>query len=206
MSKRVGRKSLFLKSDQTLILASTSAYRRALLSRLGLAFEVAAPHVDETPLALEHPREMTVRLARAKARAIAENRVDAWVIGSDQAAACGARLLGKPGNSDRCIEQLQLCSGNRVEFFTAVSVMNPSRGFARHGLNRTRVTFRHLSGREISRYVEREAPFDCAGGFKCEGLGISLFESIDSDDPTALIGLPLIELCRLLRHAGFDLP
>jgi septum formation protein len=201
---------LFLKSPPSLILASTSAYRRQLLDRLRLPFSCVAPAVEETRLAAERPHDLAVRLARAKAAAVARLRPDSWVIGSDQVAvrvdaALGELILGKPGNEARCIEQLRGCSAQTVSFITAVAVLRhdvPAFEF----IDTTQVVFRPLDDATIARYVASEAPFDCAGGFKSEGLGISLCESIDSTDPTALIGLPLIRLSSVLRSAGFELP
>ena len=188
-----------------LILASTSRYRRALLERLNLPFRCVAPQVEETQHAGESVESMVARLARDKAMAVSRLHPDALVIGADQAASLGGRALGKPGERDRAIEQLLHCAGQRVVFHTAVCLHGPD-GIERGALDTTVVRFRQLSEAEICRYVDAESPLDCAGSFKCEGLGISLFEGIDSEDPTALVGLPLIALCRLLREAGFALP
>lgn len=187
-----------------LILASTSPYRRALLERLGLAFDVARPELDETPLPGERPSDTARRLARAKARAIASQCPGAWVIGSDQVAALGDRALGKPGTSARAMAQLTAMSGERVEFHTAACLMQGETCL--EAMDTTTVIFRELRADEIARYVDAEQPLDCAGSFKCEGLGICLFETIESRDPTALVGLPLIALSRMLRQAGFALP
>lgn len=189
-----------------LILASTSAYRRELLGRLRLPFDVARPDVDETPRAGEAPRELAMRLAQAKASAVALLQADdAWALGSDQVAELDGQPLGKPGGRDAAIRQLQAMRGHVVRFHTALCLAHPDgRSFA--GLDRTEVHFRRLDDAEIERYVDAEQPFDCAGSFKCEGLGITLFERIDNHDPTALIGLPLIATCHLLRKAGFNLP
>jgi septum formation protein len=197
---------LFLKSEQPLILASTSAYRRELLGRLGLSFGVQAPDVDESPVPGEHPRALAARLALAKARTVSLRAPQAWVIGSDQIAVRDDAILGKPLRRERCIEQLSASSGRRVQFLTAVALVQsePRREF--QFVDTTWVSFRTLDASSIARYVEREQPFDCAGGFKCEGLGISLFDSIETVDPTALIGLPLIALSRLLREAGYQVP
>jgi septum formation protein len=189
----------------TLILASTSVYRRALLERLGLPFATARPDVDETPLAGETPEALAVRLARAKAEAVAAHAGDAWTIGSDQVAELDGRPLGKPGTADRAIAQLQAMSGREVRFLTALCLAGPD-GRRLAALDVTTVRFRTLENDEIARYVERERPLDCAGSFKCEGLGIALFEAIDNRDPTALVGLPLIATARLLREAGFAVP
>lgn len=188
-----------------LILASTSPYRRELLSRLRLPFDTARPDVDETPLPGEAPDALALRLARAKATAAAAAHPEAWVIGSDQVAAFDGRRLGKPGSRDNAIAQLWEMSGREVAFLTAVALARGD-GPPRVHLDTTRVRFRRLDGDEIARYVDTEQPFDCAGSFKSEGLGIALFEAIDSSDPTALVGLPLIALARMLREAGFALP
>jgi len=189
-----------------LILASTSVYRRELLGRLRLPFDVARPDVDETPQANESPRDLAIRLARDKACAVASLQSDdAWVLGSDQVAELDRQPLGKPGGRDSAIAQLQAMRGHRVRFHTALCLAHPDgRNFGEIDL--TQVHFRTLDDAEIGRYVDAEQPFDCAGSFKCEGLGITLFERIDNQDPTALVGLPLIAACRLLRQAGFALP
>mgnify|MGYP000992429989 CR=1 FL=1 len=197
---------MFLKSESDLILASTSTYRRDLLARLGIRFEPASPGLDETAQPGESPRRLVGRLARAKAEAVGLHRPDAWVIGSDQAAACGGQILGKPLTRTRCIQQLRACSGRRVRFLTAVALLQVRSGRCYAALDVTTVHFRRLDPASIRRYVDREHPLDCAGGFKSEGLGITLFKSIESTDPTALIGLPLIALSQLLRRAGFTLP
>ena len=187
-----------------LILASTSVYRRELLARLRVHFETARPETDETPLPGEAPRALAQRLATAKATAIAGREPDARVIGSDQVAELDGRPLGKPGNREAAIAQLGAMSGRTVLFRTALSVCCGGRCL--EALDTTTVTFRPLGVAEITRYVDLEQPYDCAGSFKCEGLGISLFEAIESRDPTALIGLPLIQTARLLREAGFAVP
>lgn len=188
-----------------LVLASTSPYRRELLARLGLAFEVARPEVDETPRPGETPPDLAHRLATAKAGAVAAASTDAWVLGSDQVAELDGRPLGKAGGRAAAIGQLQSMSGREVVFHTAVCLTRAG-GAAWSGADRTRVRFRTLPDAEIVRYVDAEQPWDCAGSFKCEGLGIALFESIGSEDPTALVGLPLIATARLLRRAGFLVP
>ena len=189
-----------------LILASTSRYRRELLARLGLPFESARPDTDETALPDEAPEALARRLAQAKAHAIASLHPQAWVIGSDQVAECDGLLLGKPGTRDAALTQLRAASGREVVFHTAVCVMRAADDICWLASDRTHVQFRDLHDDELARYVDAEQPFDCAGSFKSEGLGISLFERIRSDDPTALIGLPLIALCGLLRKTGFVLP
>lgn len=187
-----------------LVLASTSPYRRELLARLRLPFEVARPEVDEAPLAGESPAALVERLALAKARAVAARQPEAWVIGSDQAAELDGAPLGKPGGREAAIAQLAAMSGHAVAFRTAVAVVHGGQAFA--ALDTTLVRFRTLSAGEIARYVDAEQPFDCAGSFKSEGLGIALFAAIESRDPTALVGLPLIATADLLRQAGFPLP
>jgi septum formation protein len=189
-----------------LVLASTSPYRRQLLERLGVRFTVAAPDVDETPLPGETPIDLANRLARAKAEVIARRHPSSVVIGSDQVALFGRDVIGKPGNPEKCIEQLKLLSGQRLAFQTAVNVIHSDTGSNESHLDITTVQFRKLTADEIERYVARERPVNCAGGFKAEALGITLFERIDSQDPTALIGLPLIWLSGALRRVGFALP
>jgi septum formation protein len=202
---------LFLKSPPPLILASTSRYRRELLERLGLSFSCVAPGIVETALPGEPPASLAARLAKEKAAAVAHLHPSAWVIGSDQVAARVDKskaelILGKPGTEARCMEQLRQCSGCTVLFITAVSVMRLESEASFEFCDVTRVVFRVLDQASIERYVAREKPLDCAGGFKSEGLGISLCESIDNADPSALIGLPLIRLSAVLRSAGFELP
>ncbi len=196
-----------MPSTPAVILASTSRYRRELLGRLALAFTAVAPGVAETARAGEPPRERALRLALEKARAVAEQHPDALVIGSDQvAAAADGTVLDKPGDAARARAQLAHLSGGTARFYTACAVIGKSRGLSHLHLDTTAVTFRPLSAAEIARYVEREAPFDCAGGFKAEALGVTLFERLESEDPTALIGLPLIWLAGALRSAGLELP
>jgi septum formation protein len=192
-------------------LASTSRYRKELLGRLGLAFSCFAPGTDEAAQPAEAPLALVARLARAKAAAVASQQPHAWVIGSDQIAARTDQkgtesMLGKPGTETRCIEQLQSCSGRTLVFLTAVALMRQESGTLFEFIDTTRVTFRVLDQATIERYVAKERPLDCAGGFKSEGLGITLCESIDSAYPSALIGLPLIRLSAALRAAGFELP
>ena len=189
-----------------LILASTSPYRRELLERLGLPFTVEAPDVDEAHLGGEPPTERALRLAAAKAEAVAVRHPGAVVIGSDQVAAAGHRVLDKPGNATTCRAQLATLSGIDARFYTGCAVIGPAGSIRMLHLDTTTVFFRTLAEKEIERYVDREKPFDCAGGFKAEALGITLFESIESKDPTGLIGLPLIWLAGALRRAGYSLP
>ena len=189
-----------------LILASTSPYRRELLSRLGVPFDVAAPGTDETRHPGEDPKAMVARLAREKAAAVAAKAGDALVIGSDQCAVLGGVVLGKPGSYDKAVSQIAAASGHSVRFLTAVCLHDAASGQIREALDETVVKFRKLQDAEIRRYVDREQPLDCAGSFKSEGLGITLFERIENRDPTALMGLPLIALAGLLRDAGVALP
>ena len=193
-------------TSRPLILGSTSRYRRELLQRLGLPFDVAAPDVDETPLPHEAPAALAQRLALAKARAVAARHPQAIVIGSDQVADLHGEPLGKPGDHARAVAQLQRMRGHTVVFQTALSVVCEDSGFCASDLAAVRVRFRALSNAEIERYLVREQPYDCAGSAKSEGLGIALLEAIDSDDPTALVGLPLIRTCQLLRAAGLTVP
>ena len=188
----------------TLILASTSRYRAELLARLGLPFEAVAPEVDETPLPGEPPRLRAIRLATAKASAVAGRHPGRWVIGSDQVADLAGEILDKPGDAGRCRAQLAAQSGRAVEFHTAVTLVREQPHCAFEHVDRTIVQFRRLANDEIARYVERDRPFDCAGGFRSEGLGTVLFESVETRDPTALVGLPLIWLTGALRSAGLD--
>jgi septum formation protein len=188
-----------------LILASTSPYRRELLERLRHPFTVAPSQVDETPLPGEAPSVLALRLARAKAAAVAKEHPEAVVIGSDQVADLAGLALGKPGNHERATKQLAAMSGQSVVFHTAVSVVCLANGFAQTELAQVRVQFRTLSAKRIEAYLLAEQPYDCAGSAKSEGLGIALLERIDNDDPTALIGLPLIRTCQLLEAAGLQL-
>lgn len=189
-----------------LVLASTSPYRLELLRRLGLPFEVSRPEVDETPLFNESPMAQAQRLAEAKARSVGARMRTAWVIGSDQVAELGGQVMGKPGSFERAADQLAAASGRRVEFHTAVTLHRHSDGRSLRICDLTAVQFRRLTSAEIERYLHAEQPYDCAGSFKVEGLGVSLFESVESSDPTALIGLPLIALSGALRQVGFTLP
>ena len=188
------------------MLASTLCYQRELLARLALPFETAAPDVDETPRAGEAPRELALRLALEKAQAVAARKPQAIVIGSDQVADLHGQPLGKPGTHERAAAQLARMSGQTVLFHTAVAVVQASRGFAQSSLATVTVRFRTLDAATIERYLLAEQPYDCAGSAKSEGLGIALLQAIESDDPTALIGLPLIRTAQLLRAAGLTLP
>ena len=189
-----------------LVLASTSRYRKELLGRLRLPFEVASPDVDETPRPGETPPALANRLAVAKAQDVANRQAgDGWTLGSDQVAELDGLPIGKPGGRDAAIAQLQAMSGRVVRFHTAICLAHPDgRTFAECDL--TEVHVRALEDAEIARYVDAEQPYDCAGSFKSEGLGITLFDAVDNGDPSALVGLPLVATCRLLRRAGFVLP
>ena len=188
-----------------LILASTSSYRRELLARLRLPFDIVRPDTDETALPGEAPLALAQRLAEAKATAVAALHPAAWVIGSDQVAELDGQTLGKPGGREAAIAQLAAMSGRAVRFRTGVCLSRAGTA-SRGALDTTTVRFRALDADEIARYVDAEQPYDCAGSFKSEGLGIVLFKAIESRDPTALIGLPMIATARLLRDAGFGLP
>lgn len=187
---------------RALVLGSTSVYRRELLDRLRLQFTTEAPHVDETPRPGETPEQIARRLAAAKAEAVAQRHRAAIVIGSDQVADLDGEPLGKPGNHANAVAQLRRMSGRTVIFHTAVSVVCQETGFAQHDLAPVRVRFHALDDAEIEAYLQAEKPYDCAGSARSEGLGIALLDAIESDDPTALVGLPLIRTCRMLRAAG----
>jgi septum formation protein len=191
--------------NRSVILGSTSVYRRELLSRLRIPFEVQAPDVDEAALRGESPLQLAQRLALAKAHAVAQKFPDAVVIGSDQVADLDGLALGKPGNFDRATVQLRQMRGKTVVFQTAIAVVCHATGFVAQDCASVNVVFRDLSDAEISAYLLAETPYDCAGSAKSEGLGIALLSSIDSDDPTALVGLPLIRTCNMLRAAGVKL-
>ena len=188
----------------TLILASTSRYRRELLARLHLPFEVEAPGVDETARPRETPAALAERLSREKAAAVAARHPAAVVIGSDQVCDLEGEALGKPGTHERAVQQLRRLSGRRAVFHTSVCVQRRDTGYERHEAAPVVVRFRPLREDEIEHYLRTEQPYDCAGSAKCETLGIALLEAIESDDPTALVGLPLIRTTRLLREAGLD--
>jgi len=193
-------------NHKQLILASGSAYRRDLLQRLGLVFECWAPDVDETAPADEAPRDTAMRLARAKAGAAAMRYPQAWIIGSDQVAEDAGRPIGKPGTVEAARRQLRSMRGREIQFHTALCVATPGGERLHKELVTTEVVFRTLSDQEIDRYLEKESALDCAGSAKSEGLGIALLDRLTGDDPTALIGLPLIVLSAILRAEGFHLP
>jgi septum formation protein len=185
-----------------LILASGSSYRKDLLNRIRIKFESISPAINEASLDGENPGDLALRLARAKAKKIAQLNPAAIVIGSDQVAALGKQLLGKPGDHDTAIRQLSMCSGKAVIFHTAVCVLNEEANFEDTHVDITTVNFRELSSAEIEAYVSTDKPWDCAGSFKAEGLGTALFESIENQDPSAIIGLPMIWLSASLGRAG----
>jgi septum formation protein len=187
-----------------LVLASTSRYRRELLERLRIPFTVESPGVDETTLAGEAPAATALRLAEAKATAVATRRPAGLVIGSDQVADCDGVAISKPGDHANAVRQLTALSGRSIVFHTAVALVDAASGRAQRALVDVTSTFRTLSASDIERYLARERPYDCAGAVRSEGLGIALFERIVSDDPTALIGLPLIAVARMLRAEGVD--
>ena len=187
-----------------LVLASTSTYRAMLLARLGVPFSTVAPGTDERPRDAEAPAALAVRLARAKAAAVARSHPNAWVLGSDQVAVRDGIVLGKPLDAPRCEAQLRDSSGRQVQFFTAACLLRDSDDRVLQHVDETRVLFRTLDADCIRHYVSRERPLDCAGGFKSEGLGIALLQRIDSQDPTALVGLPLIWVAQALREVGLD--
>jgi septum formation protein len=185
-----------------LVLASTSRYRRALLAQLGLPFETAAPDTDETPLPGETPSATALRLAAAKARSVADRHPGALIVGSDQVADCAGRPIGKPGSHERAVEQLRALSGRTVVFHTGLALLDAASGHCDTAMVDVRSRFRVLAPTEIEDYLRRDQPYDCAASVKSDALGIALFERIDSDDPSALVGLPLIRLTGMLRAAG----
>lgn len=191
-----------LFDGRRLILASTSPFRRELLTRLGLPFATRSPEVDETRLSGEDAPRLVARLAEWKARRVAEQEPNALVIGSDQAAVLEGEIIGKPGNHQRAVEQLQRVSGCVVAFYTGLCLLDSASGFRQVAVEPFHVAFRTLTGEMIEHYLQREQPYQCAGSFKSEGLGIALFERLEGDDPTGLIGLPLIRLTRMLEAAG----
>ena len=191
--------------QRKIILGSTSRYRRELLERLRVPFDTERPNVDETPLPVEAPATLARRLALAKAREVSQRFPEAVVIGSDQVADLGGEPLGKPGTHDRAIAQLRRMRGQTVVFQTAVAVVCAATGFEQLDLAAVNVVFRDLDDQEIERYLRAEEPYDCAGSAKSEGLGIALLSRIDNDDPSALVGLPLIRTCHMLRAAGVSI-
>ena len=192
-------------APRCLILASSSRYRQELLAKLGLPFAAAAPAIDESARPGETPTALSRRLAEEKARALAERFPAHLIIGSDQVAMLDGVQFGKPGNAERTASQLRAASGKTVEFFTSVCVLDSAKGLARTDIDQTLAHFRTLTDAQIEGYVEKERPFDCAGGFKSEGLGIALLERLETADPNALVGLPLIRLVGLLEKFGVDI-
>jgi septum formation protein len=195
-----------MAQPRRLVLASTSPYRKELLARLALEFAVAAPHVDERPLGGEAPAETALRLATLKAQAVRAAHRDALIIGCDQVATLGARALGKPGDHARAVEQLRALSGKSADFHTALALLDAASGRMQSAVVPCRVHFRQLDEARIERYLRREQPYDCAGSAKAEGLGIALIARIETEDPTSLIGLPLIALTAMLERAGLPVP
>jgi septum formation protein len=191
-----------MDQPRDLVLASTSRYRQALLARLGLPFVAVDPRVDESPLPGERPADTALRLSVLKARAVAPRHSRALIVGSDQVASCDGERLGKPGNRENALRQLSALSGRSASFYTALAVLDARDGTVRSRVVPCRVSFRTLSRATIERYLEREQPYDCAGSAKSEGLGIALIERIETEDPTSLVGLPLIALTELLADAG----
>ncbi|WCH20864.1 Maf family protein [Aeromonas salmonicida] len=189
-----------------LILASTSRYRKTLLEKLGLPFECAAPEVDESPLPDESAEALVARLALAKASSIADRRDQGLIIGSDQVCVCDGRILGKPGTVEKAVAQLMAARGRSITFYTGLCVLDAASGKAEQLVEPFTVHFRTLDEAALRRYVEAELPLDCAGSFKCEGMGIVLFKGLEGRDPNALIGLPLIGLIELLERHGLALP
>ena len=204
----ISKPNIEKKTSCRLILGSSSAYRRALLERLGIPFSIISPDIDETPLENEHPTATARRLAREKAQAVAtqlrSDQIDSLIIGSDQVAVVGDQVYGKPGSYEKAIEQLQMLSGQTVVFETALCLYDARNGHVQEEVISTEVEFRDLSLEEIKAYLQREPAYDCAGSAKSEALGIALLDRLSGDDPTALVGLPLIALCRMLRHAGLN--
>ena len=187
-----------------IVLASSSPYRQELLSRLGLPFDSVSPDVDESPMPDESPRTLVARLARLKARAVASLRPRALIVGSDQVAVLEDRIMGKPGDHDANVRQLRLAGGRSVRFLTGVALLNSASGAMQCDVVEYRVHFRSLDEAQAEAYVRAEKPYDCAGGFRAEGLGIALFQRMEGEDPTALIGLPLIALVSMLKREGVD--
>ena len=191
-------------SHAQIVLASTSPFRKELLSKLGLPFETANPATDESVITGETPEETALRLSEAKARAVASTFPDALIIGSDQVACLDGQIFGKPGTHDKAVKQLQAMRGRTINFFTGLCLFNAKTGQAQVCGVPTLVTFRNLGDEEIENYLRKEQPYNCAGSAKSEGLGIAVIEKMQGDDPNALVGLPLIALCRLLRNEGIN--
>ncbi len=189
-----------------LILASTSPFRREILQKLGLPFDATAPHTDETMLDGESPEDLVSRLAQSKARAVADDWPDALIIGSDQVACVDGEILGKPGNRQNAVKQLLQAAGKTVTFYTGLCLLNSGNQQVQTSCELFRVHFRQLNELQIGRYLDHEQPFNCAGSFKSEGMGITLFSKLEGDDPNTLIGLPLIRLVEMLGNEGVELP
>ncbi len=189
----------------SILLASSSPYRRQLLEKLGLSFGCESPNIDESPLLSETPLQLVERLSTQKAKALATDYNNHLIIGSDQVATLGQQVIGKPGNHEAAVMQLQSCSGKVVNFYTGLSLLNSGTGRLQYQCSRYEVHFRTLTESQIEHYLRREQPYDCAGSFKSEGLGIALFSAIRGDDPNSLIGLPLIALTEMLYNEGIDL-
>jgi MAF protein len=188
-----------------LILASSSPYRRELLSRLGIEFQTFSPSIDESRLTDETAEELVVRLSIEKAKAVAQSHQDALIIGSDQVATVSGKILGKPGSHEKAVDQLMNASGQRVTFFTGLTLYNSKTGIGQSCCVPFHVQFRNLRQSEVENYLKKEKPYNCAGSFKSEGLGICLFERMEGEDPNALVGLPLIQLISMLRKAGVEI-
>ncbi len=192
-------------ATRTLVLGSTSPFRRELLNRLGIAFETASPEIDETPVPGEAPEVLVTRLAKLKAEAVRKSWPNALIIGSDQVATIDGEILGKPGSHERAVEQLSKAAGKRVTFSTGLCLLNSRTGNTQVCCEPFHVYFRQLEQQAIEHYLQREQPYNCAGSFKSEGLGITLFEKMEGDDPNSLIGLPLIRLVDMLANEGWDI-
>lgn len=203
---RIHRSSLKIRYPMTIVLASTSPFRKEILSKLAIPFETANPETDETRLPDERPEDLVKRLAESKARAVSGQHPEALIIGSDQVACVDNQVLGKPGDRQKAIQQLLQTSGKTVTFFTGLCLYNSATGEAQVVCEPFKVHFRTLNDAQIARYLDKEQPFNCAGSFKSEGLGITLFRRLEGDDPNALIGLPLIRLVQMLEREGFELP
>lgn len=194
------------KAAPKLVLGSSSPFRRELLERLGIPFVTESPEINEEALPNETPEDLVLRLAEEKARAAGQNHPDSLVIGSDQVACLDGQILGKPGNRENAITQLQQAAGKRLTFYTGLCLFNTATNEEQIACESFHVHFRHLSHEQIERYVDLEQPYNCAGSFKSEGLGIALFDRLEGDDPNALIGLPLIRLIDMLAEEGIEIP
>jgi MAF protein len=193
-------------TSPTVVLGSTSLFRKELLSRLGIPFSTASPNVDETALEGESPQDLVTRLSLAKAQAVAGNHPESLIIGSDQVACNQGKILGKPGNRENALQQLSEASGKRISFYTGLCLLNAESGRSHVICEPFHVHFRTLEPSQIERYLDAEQPYNCAGSFKSEGLGIALFEKMEGDDPNSLIGLPLIRLISMLKEEGIEIP